>query len=350
MSGKPTPPSPLLSICIASYNRVDELDRCLRSIDSARVGSLEIVVSEDCSPKRDEISDVVERFVSRTEYAVTYNSNPNNLGFDRNFEKLIQLSRGDYVLFMTDDDAFCKESLDKIMGYLETIECGVAFTPYYIGGDGALDRKFGRTMVIPEGIRSVNRFLFSSILVSGLIFDRRRALSHAATEGRDSIYFQVYLFASLLYRWPGYYIDVPLVRCIGDGENSFGLTDSGEENALLADRSSVCSNLEFHKGLIRAVEMFDEENETDLKRRFAREYSLRAYTGMRSARVAGMSELRNYWTMMKSLDLDLSVLPSLYYWALTLLGHKACDLLFQFPRRFLLGRRKAYVESPIAIS
>ena len=349
MSNRHPSEKPLVSICIASYNRVDELYRCLKSVDTVRKDLIEIVVSEDCSPKRNEIAEIVDRFVSETSYSVTYNTNVNNLGFDRNFGKLIELAKGEYVLFMTDDDAFCGSALDRVIDVLRNVDCAAALTSYYLVDAGAVDRKFGKTMVIPPGISSVRRFLFSSILVSGLIFKRSRAIHFPAERCKDSIYFQVYLFASLLYRYGGCYIDVPLVECIGDGENPFGLSEASAENALLSDRTAVCSNLEFHKGLIRVVELFDDENGTDLLRSFSREYSLRSYTGMRSARRAGRRELTEYWLMMNSLDVDLSIVATIYYWALKLFGYRACDFLFQIPKKILLGLRKRHVAGPAAI-
>ena len=90
---------PFLSICITSYNRVNELYRCLKSVDTVYKDLIEIVVSEDCSPKKDEIAQIVNRFVSETDYYVLYNTNAYNLGYDRNLGKLIELAKGEYLVF-----------------------------------------------------------------------------------------------------------------------------------------------------------------------------------------------------------------------------------------------------------
>ena len=49
-----------LSICITSYKRVKELRRCLDSIDSKSPEIVEVIVSEDCSPQREQIKAEVE--------------------------------------------------------------------------------------------------------------------------------------------------------------------------------------------------------------------------------------------------------------------------------------------------
>ena len=343
MSNRQLSSKPFLSICITSYNRVNELYRCLKSIDTVYKDLIEIVVSEDCSPKKDEIAQIVNRFGSETDYYVLYNTNVYNLGYDRNLGKLIDLARGEYILFISDDDAFCGRALDKIIGTLREIDCAVAFSPFIINNTGAFDRKYEKTMLIPQGIKNVKKYLYCSILFSGLIFKKNRIIDYSADNFKNLIYFQVYLFASVLYRNSGCYIDVPLVQCINDGENAFGLTDSSEKNSLLADRKSIYSNLEYHKGLIRVIELFDNENGTDLKNSFDREYSLRSYTGMSKACKAGQREFINYWNKMKSLNVKLSVTAKIYYWALKILGYKVCDFIFDIPRKILLAFRKRQV-------
>ena len=113
---------------------------------------IEIVVSEDCSPKKDEIAQIVKQFVSETDYYVLYNTNVYNFGYDRNLGKLIELAMGEYILFISDDDAFCGRALDKIVDTLREIDCAVAFSPFIINNTGEFDREFEKTMLISQWI------------------------------------------------------------------------------------------------------------------------------------------------------------------------------------------------------
>lgn len=335
---------PFLSICITSYNRVNELYRCLKSVDTVYKDLIEIIVSEDCSPKKDEIEQIVNRFISETDYDVLYNTNVYNLGYYRNLGKLIELARGEYILFMSDDDVFCGGTLDKIIDTLREMDCAVAFSPFIINGAGDFfNREFAKTMIIPQGIKSVKKYLYCSILFSGLIFKKNRIVNYSADKFKNLIYFQVYLFASALYKNSGCYIDVPLVQCISDGENAFGLSDSSEKNPLLADRKSIFSSIEYWKGLIKCIEIFDDENGTDLKNSFAREYSLRSYDWMSKACKVGQREFINYWNKMNFLNIKLSMIAKIYYWALKIFGYRICDFVFHIPRKILLDFRKRYV-------
>lgn len=82
----------LISICITSYKRLKELDRCLNSIDSHYVDDVEIVVSEDHSPEKENIEKLVKAFSETSPYHVVFNSNEQNLGYDRNLKKLMTLA------------------------------------------------------------------------------------------------------------------------------------------------------------------------------------------------------------------------------------------------------------------
>ncbi len=335
-------PKPSLSICIPSYNRVSELFRCLKSIDATNKESIEIVICEDCSPRREEITEIVEEFKSNTEYAVVYESNATNLGFDRNLNKLINVAKGEYLLFITDDDMFTGKAIDEVIDHLKRNDCAVAFTPYVDKKTGVIERKFYGSLALEKGINGVKRYLFNSILLSGLIFKKDKMPDYSADKFKDLIYSQVYLFSTLLLNYDGCYIDVPLVYCVGDGENAFGLNESSESNELLADRQSPLSNLEYHKSLIKLIRMFDVDNDVCLLEGFSKEYSIRSFTGMYIARKKGINELKAYWATMRLLNIKICAIAHVYYWFLFLFGYKACSLIFYIPKAVLLSARKIY--------
>jgi glycosyltransferase involved in cell wall biosynthesis len=331
--------NPFLSICITSYNRVDELFRCLMSIDIECVDVVEIIVSEDCSPRKVEIEKIVHVFISQSRYSVIYNSNLENLGFDQNFAKLQVLAKGNFLLYITDDDTFRKGELDRTINVLRSLDCAVAFTPYFDKVDGNFARKYTSSMQITSGIKSVEYFLYSSILLSGLIFKKSNIINYSPSKFKNLIYSQVYLFSSILYRNGGAYIDIPLIDYIGDGENSFGKNESGDKDILLSNRKSVYSNIEYHKRLIKVIDFFDDENGTDLKKFFSKEYSIKSYTGMYIARKVGLNELTLYRKKIKMLNIKLSTIVDIYYWLLRIFGCKVCDYLLIIPKKMLFSYR-----------
>ena len=122
----------IASICITSYNRVSGLKRCLESIDSEMLTKFEIIISEDNSPQKVGISEMVSDFVKKSRYTIKFNSNDFNLGYDRNLEKLVSLAEGSYVIFMSDDDCFIKNSLDRTLDFLERNEVSFVYSPFLL--------------------------------------------------------------------------------------------------------------------------------------------------------------------------------------------------------------------------
>jgi len=112
---------PLLSICIPSYNRSEQLSDLLLSIDCSPQ-SIDIVICEDRSPQREQIRATVESFGSRSPYKVHYFENETNFGYDGNLRRLVELAEGRFILFMGDDDLFVPKALDRFLRFLNEHE------------------------------------------------------------------------------------------------------------------------------------------------------------------------------------------------------------------------------------
>jgi len=329
----------LVSVCITSYKRVRELKRCLDSIDSRFPSKFEIVISEDNSPLSSEIKKMVLNYVKSSEYNIRFNTNTKNLGYDRNLKKLINLAKGKYIIFMSDDDMFINNSLDKIFNFLEIHNKDFVFSPF-VFQDGLFKRKYNNDIEIKKGNNSAAKYLYDAILFSGLIFKRKLISKISAERFVNTNYFQIYLSLFMLYNYGGYYLDIQLVKCIGDGENAYGNTELSQKNHLLANRDSIYSNLEFHKGLIKAIKIFDNDFDTKIFDKFQKEYSLRIYTGLSSARRIGINAFEKYWEKANSLDIELNWIAKLYYYSLKFLGNQISNLLFYLPKRFLIILRR----------
>lgn len=319
----------LISICVTSYNRLHTLERCLNSINSKYFDKIEIVVSEDCSPGRLQISEMVERFRLDSPFKVIYNCNSENLGYDRNFKKLVNLSNGKYLLFVTDDDELIGSNIDDLIQVIPTLDdFSVAFTPYFDTSALKYERRHSKTFLLQRGMQSVIDYLYSSILLSGLIFKKSDIPQYNEESLKDLIYSQVYVFSSILKYNDGYYINIPLINYIGDGVNSFGKNDAFQKNELLANRENYLSNLEFHIKLIKVIKFFDLNHRENLINKFALEYSLRSFTGMFIAKKKGGNiGLDEYWRKMNSLDIQLSFISHMYYYFLKYFGYKISELL-----------------------
>lgn len=329
----------LASICITSYKRVKELERCLDSIDSKYPLKFEVIISEDNSPLRNKIENMVLEYTKTSKYTINFNSNEVNLGYDRNLEKLTSLAKGKYVIFMSDDDCFIENSLDKVLYFLEKENEPFVYTPFVLS-DNSVKRKYNTDIKIKKMNSRVGQYLYDAILFSGLIFKRELVRNISAERFVNLNYFQIYLSLYMLYNYGGYYLNIPMVNCVGDGENAYGHTELSQKNKLLADRNSIYSNLEFQKGLIKVIKFFDEDFQTEIFEEFQKEYSLRIYQGLSMAKKTSKDDFNKYWLKLKSLDIKLSPITKVYYGLLFVFGSNICDTLIFIPKKYLLFLRK----------
>ena len=327
----------LLSIGITSYKRVNELERCIRSVDTKYVDDVEIIVSEDCSPLSKEIGVKVEEIKKTCKYRLSFMPNDHNLGYDGNLGAIIRKSSGKYVLLMSDDDAIYEGYLDMLIPFLKETkkEYGVLYAPFVYTTTKRKDRNYGKDLEIEKGEESCKKHIYDSILFSGLIFRKEYVEGYDASRFLNMNYFQVYLFLKMLKNYGGYYFAHPSVWCVGDGENAYGLSESSGGNELLVNRKSVISNLEFNKTLIKVIKIFDQEESTNVYSSFEKQYSLHSYSGLSKARRMGKQYYREYWDKLNSLDVKLTPIVRFYYYLLLILGADMSDNITSLAKKWL---------------
>ena len=334
---------PIVTIGITSYKRIKELERCIKSVQTKYADDIEIIVSEDCSPLSKEIGEHVTALAQECKYELKFMPNEHNLGYDGNLGAIIKKSRGEYVLLMSDDDAVYEGFLDILIPFIKKEEnknYGVIYSPFVHTANRRKDRNHGTDMAIPASEESAAKYIYDSILFSGLIFKKEYVQDLDAGKFLNMNYFQVYMFLKMLYHHGGYYYAHPSVWCVGDGENAYGLSESSGGNAILANRQSVISNLEFNKTLIGVIKIFDSEEGTNILSSFERQYSLHSYSGLSKARSVGLKYYSDYWKKLKSLGIKIYPISKAYHVMLLLLGSKFSDALTSVVRRKLKNDEK----------
>jgi glycosyltransferase involved in cell wall biosynthesis len=96
----PRPSSPLVTIAIPTYNRVDSyLPQALKSALNQTYPNLQIIVSDNCS------TDGTQAFVSGiADPRLRYFRHPSNIGSAANFNFCVGQAKGKYLLMLHDDD------------------------------------------------------------------------------------------------------------------------------------------------------------------------------------------------------------------------------------------------------
>lgn len=126
--------TPLISICIPTYNGEKVLSETLRSILRQGNGEVEIVICDDCSTDR---TVEIAQAISGNYPQIRVFRNPKNLGMDRNFAQSVRHSTGKYIWFSGQDDIFEAGAVDKIHAVLDAHpDVGLIYFNYrFMSGD-----------------------------------------------------------------------------------------------------------------------------------------------------------------------------------------------------------------------
>ena len=109
----------ILSICIPTYNRINQLDNCLNSILISKKNvdnfNFEICISDNNS---DENTEEIIRKYDR-ELKIKFNRNKKNLGFAINAIKTVSMAQGEFSWMIGNDDLILPETLLKLKNLLK---------------------------------------------------------------------------------------------------------------------------------------------------------------------------------------------------------------------------------------
>ena len=116
-----------LSIAMTAYNGSRFIQQQLDSIaDQTRLPD-ELVVCDDGST--DDTVAIIQRFASTSPFPVRLFVNLQNLGFSKNFEKAINLCKGDVIFISDQDDVWHSKKLERCAAlFVESPELGMVFT------------------------------------------------------------------------------------------------------------------------------------------------------------------------------------------------------------------------------
>ncbi len=107
---------PSASICIPTYNYRHYLSDALDSALDQDFADIEVVVVDNCSD--DGTPDLMEEYCRR-DSRVVFHRNSRNLGMTANFNRSMELARGEYVKFLCADDILAKDCVSKMVDVLE---------------------------------------------------------------------------------------------------------------------------------------------------------------------------------------------------------------------------------------
>lgn len=95
---------PLVSFCILTYNQELYIEKALHSAFEQTYTPLEIIISDDFSQDRtrDKIKSIVTKY--NGEHTIKLNFNDQNQGLASNFNKAVNMARGEFIVIAAGDD------------------------------------------------------------------------------------------------------------------------------------------------------------------------------------------------------------------------------------------------------
>lgn len=183
-----------LSICIPQYNRIEFLLKSLYLIETQTYPELEIVISDDCST--DSTESEIRRLIPVYKYPIVYHRNSNNMGYDRNYRKCIELATGDYVVVIGNDDTINPaQDLNMLVQFLAVNnfpEVGFCNFIEESTGNTFIERAQS-TAVLGTGYIIAMRYYSCFSFVGGLIYKRDIFNRFNSDKHDGSIYAQMYM-------------------------------------------------------------------------------------------------------------------------------------------------------------
>jgi abequosyltransferase len=194
----------LFSVCIPAYNRSHYLPALLDSILAQDFRDFEIVICEDMSPEREQISAIVRSYQSQYPELLHYFENEENLGYDGNVRNLVQKASGEFCFFMGNDDIMCQDALESagsVIGRYSNVGVVLKSYAWFNGTPENVNQEvrwFNEEKEFAAGISAI-RFAFRRCgVLSGYIVHRDAANDAATSKFDGTLYYQMHLTASVL--------------------------------------------------------------------------------------------------------------------------------------------------------
>lgn len=104
--------TPLVSICIPTYNASKHLTECLDSVIAQTFTDFEVIVVDNQSS--DETLDIVKSYsVNDSRFRISVNEQ--NIGAINNFNRCAELAKGEWIKYVHADDLIAPDCLEKLV-------------------------------------------------------------------------------------------------------------------------------------------------------------------------------------------------------------------------------------------
>lgn len=323
---------PHISVCIPAYNRAALLPALLDSIASQTGVYYEIVICEDASPEREKIRQVAERYSVAFPGQISYHENSVNLGYDGNLRRLIELARGEYVLFMGNDDLLAEGALAAVASAVRThSNVGVVLRSYDSFDEDPnrpvqIFRYFDSERFFPAGAQTIATFFRRCVFISGMVVRRESSHRHATNRFDGTLLYQQHLVGQILVNENGVYLRQILSHHRLGGTPDFG-NSAVEKGRFVPRQQTPESSVHFMRGMLQIAADLERTSGLQLFMPILHDIGNYAYPILSIQAGNSRRTFLHYVRDLARLGLWRVPLFHVYAVGLLLLGRRNCDSL-----------------------
>lgn len=252
--------SPLISVCIPAYNRPGYTRDLLVTIAEQDFDDYEVIVCEDNSPLTKEVEAVVSEiqgiYRKRT---FRFIRNEKTLGYDGNFRGLLNHARGEYCVYMGDDDLLCHGALRRIANVIhQNPGVGVIIRSWARAERESKEileyfRYFEGDRYFKPGRQTITTLYRRSVQIAGYTINRKYAAEYGTDRFDGTLLYQLYLTGMVAYTHGGYYVSdcIAIMRKDADQKPThfFGNAEP-ERHRFKPGERSIDNSINFIKGML----------------------------------------------------------------------------------------------------
>lgn len=332
---------PLLSLIVPSYNRPQHLAALLDSVLAQDFTDWECVVVEDCAPRRQEVTAVIEPYVALSGGRIRYHLNERNLGYDGSFRQLVALARGEFVFVMGDDDEVYPGAFRVVadavrrhpnLGVIRGTQCRFRHTP----GDmpGEIRRYYATETVFAPGAEALAATFRRLVAMSGLVMHRDTAHRHATARWDGTVFYQHWVAAQILVERESVFLPEVLAYMREGGTPQFG-TAEAERGVYTPGVQPPDTDLRMISAQLEIAKAIEAERGIPIVAAFQRDLANHIYPSIRHQAHERWPVFYRYYRDLGKLGFDRNLLFHFWFWVTAVFGAPRVDAVIRFVRQRL---------------
>lgn len=208
---------PLVSVVMATYNGETFVGEQIKSILRQTYPNIELIIADDVS--NDNTMAILQDF-AENDHRVRVFQNETNLGYAKNFEKVMLLAKGDFIAPSDQDDIWMEDKLTVLMKQMGDHEI-VYSNSFLIDSNGiSLNKKLSDIKMLLSFDDCLTYAIGNTAPGHGMIVTKE--LLHRCIPFPTMIPHDYWLGFVATCRMPIKYVDIPLVRYRQHTQNVFG--------------------------------------------------------------------------------------------------------------------------------